>query len=184
MGGLLSFRMFKKLIAGTAVVAIAILAVWGVRRYRASQTPQGKLLTAASDVVKAIRAGDPNRFLAMSSTHGVVFGVDLPAIPLAELQREMGKKEGAYCAFFNTYCLRQEDAEGRKRAGAPPATAPVFSYQDRLVTVGSNKITVGISGQFGTAMATVKQQDGTDAVLQFDFILEGGKWKLAGVPYW
>ena len=113
-----------------------------------------------------------------------MLGVDVPPTSAAKLAAEIDKKTGVFCAFFDTGCLRREDTIARRNAGVPPSSEPLYSYRERLVTGSVEGIRVGVSDhpRMGTVTVTFSKEGKGFGPVEFDFLVEGGEWKLSGVP--
>jgi hypothetical protein len=143
------------------------------------------LREAATAFLVMVERGDPKQLARLSSKQGVVLGhISEPAIPLATIDKAIAEKRGMFCAFFDTTCIprvsRTEPAQVRSNTDV---RAP-RSYRERFLSASSRDVEVHVSnGTVGSAIVTLHDntQPGS-AVLEFDFRLEDGEWKFAGVP--
>jgi hypothetical protein len=139
----------------------------------------------ANDFISLIEMGNPSRFTAYCSSHGVVFGVDPPPISVSRIQQDIDERRGIYCGLFNTECLRKEDAQDRARAGAPPSRVQLFSYRERLSKMVNRQVIVSDSSRGTVSVAVTSPGRGlSQEPMEFYFRLENGTWKLSDIPFW
>ncbi len=143
-----------------------------------------ELQQTANKFLASLKEGNPKDMILYISRRGVVFGVDEPPTSAAEIADEINKKTGIFCGLFNTECMRREDAIERMKAGVPPSSDPVYSYREQLVTGSIQGIRVGVSNhpRTGLVNVTFKREGRWFGAMEFNFLLEGGVWKLSGVP--
>lgn len=145
------------------------------------QQTVGKLLAT-------LERGQPQDLLPLCSRFGVVFGVDVPAVPPATIRKEIEQKVGVYCGLFESECLRRENASARAKAGAPPISEPIYSYRDRLLKASAREVKIAISRQGSSWVSdvtvTLKGDVQPHEPIAFEFMCEHGQWKLNAVPFY
>ncbi len=123
-----------------------------------------------------LRDGDPQDLLPLFSSSGTVFEIDGPAIPSVVLERTFAKKKSYYCWFFDTNCMRKEDNEMRKKAGAPPSSVEHLALRDKIRRYPDRQFKVLLN-------LRDKEPLGKISMEHFEFLLdlENGRWKIVNV---
>jgi hypothetical protein len=138
----------------------------------------------ANELLAIIEKGDPKEFPSVCSVRGIVLGVDMPPIAVAVVRKHIAQKQGVYCGLFDTKCLRQEDEADRAKAGASPRPEPLYSYRDRLLRASARDVKVAVSGRLGNVRIVLTENVQPAEPMEFEFVYEGGGWKLSAIPFY
>jgi hypothetical protein len=92
------------------------------------------------------------------------------------MKRTFSRKKPYYCLFFDTNCMRNEDNEMRKKAGAPPSSVEYLSLRDKIRKHPDQQFKVLLN-------LRDKEPLGRISMEHFEFVpdLENGKWKIVNV---
>lgn len=164
----------------------------GGQREATTKSKLGVEIEAAGrKLLAALREGNGKEVLSMISSRGLELGVDQPPTQLHAIRRDFAEKGQMYCAFFETSCLRAKDAEARSRAGAPSAEPALYSYREIIQRADGIDVKASIQKESGPWLGYVTLSLRGDRVvtqfsqsnpLEFHFVYEGGRWKLASIP--
>jgi len=144
-----------------------------------------ELELASTRLLTLLEKGEPKQFPALCAEEGVVFGLEPPPVARKEIQRQMERKEGAYCVLFDSACLRKPTGEGVEsvpsrislRERLRRATAREQEIAMRLIeTTWVGELQVYLEGK--PSVATSRNQP-----LEFSFEYKDGRWRLIAITY-
>lgn len=171
-----------------------ILVLFGGLSAAYSQSSQDDLCKGAEAFIKLIENRQEDALLRLFSEQGTSF-IGTAYVPIKtalapnEIQHDFAAKTGAYCLFFDTKCLREEDSRERDRRNGRPPRIPLTSILDLLSASHQMKfVTYDISRTNGKVTVLLCERTpetarlGQDA-LNFYFRFEDGRWKLRNVEY-
>jgi hypothetical protein len=148
---------------------------------------QASLESTAAGFVRALEKRDATALLFLFSRDGVIFEIDGPTVPLAFLKKTFSEKRSYYCLFFDTTCMRAENAEMRKRLHAKPSSSPEYCYRDRILRSPDHHVKVFVNtsgketwGQISVYVINEDRERTLGAEVQLDFMLsiENNLWKI------
>ena len=152
------------------------------------------LKRGAEKFVAVVESRNSEALLNLFSEQGTSFISGTYALPKAEyspteIRKDFEKRTGVYCVFFDTTCLREEDAKERARQKARPIQIPLTSLIDLVTTAKIRKYeTFDVSVKNGmvalvlTDVAPPKARTGRDAIV-FYFRFEDGQMKLRNIEF-
>jgi hypothetical protein len=152
------------------------------------------LKRGAEKFIKLVEARDIPAVLDLFSEQGTSFISGTYALPKAsysrsEIRKDFESKNGAYCIFFDTACLREADSKERLRQKARPIEIPLTSVIDLVANAKTKKFVTfdaspmnGMVGLILTDVPLPQARQGRDALV-FYFRPEDGQMKLRNIEF-
>jgi hypothetical protein len=140
---------------------------------------------AANEFLLLVEKGNPEQLARYSARRGIVLGhVAQPALSPARIQDDIQKRQGIFCSFFESGCLPKNSSGEGVETGTSGSAQQSYSYRERLVRASTKMVDVRVSyGNVGTVAITLLYAVAPyRRVLEFEFTLEDGEWKFAGIP--
>ena len=132
------------------------------------------------ELLKAIRAGDPERFLVL--VHEQFFGVgEGKSYTISEVKESFSAKEGIYCHLFNTECIPPLDVRARARvlSISEVARRPKARVRRAEVVTDAGDYT-GCGGYIIFSWPQIPGEHLSVPVTRFAFVYEDSQWKTTG----
>jgi hypothetical protein len=144
---------------------------------------KSQLIKTATNVVRAIEGRDVDRFMDFVSERGIGFGVDVPPLRKADLQRQLQSRSGYYCLLFSTPCM--EPAKHIWQ-GDPVLSKFRISYRDWLKQTRYKtdaELLTGSDMCGGLVRFTEPGSEAAPRAIELEFTLRRGRWLLVNTPY-
>jgi hypothetical protein len=144
---------------------------------------KSQLIKTATTVVRTIENRDVGRFTDFVSERGIGFGVDVPPLRKADLQRQIKSRSGYYCLLFSTPCMK---AANHLWQGDAVLSRFRVSYRDwfqqKHYKIEAELLT-GSDMCGGLVRFTEPGRETAPRAIELEFALHRGRWLLVNTPY-
>ena len=179
------------------MILALLVSIWSVplRELRAASSDE-ELKKGAQKLVAVIESKNDAALLELFSEQGTSFISGTYALAnveysLPQIKKDFEAKNGVYCVFFDSACLRDADSKERARQKARPIDFPLFSIFDLVATAKVKRFrTFDVSSKNGMVAVVVTDvppdapgaRTGKDAIV-FYLRFENGQMKLRNVEF-